>query len=229
MAVITVSRQYGSGGDEIAARVCEMLVYRLFDKRLMVRVASDIGLSEREIVDFSEEDYKVRGFLERLFGLWSSRVVTEVGTWTQDTTGARAVAVEQLDEEWCVRMVRSTIRAACNQGNIVIVGRGGQAILQDETGVLHVRIEAPLDARVRRVRYRDMTGIALEFQQRAAQERVNERDRAAADYLRRFYDVDWADPGLYHLAIDSVKWGIEAAACLIADAVGCLLSARPPK
>jgi cytidylate kinase len=137
--------------------------------------------------------------------------------------------VEQLDEEWCVRMVRSIVRAACTQGNAVIVGRGGQAILQDEPGVLHVRIEATLDARVRRIQRRSMTGMAPELQHLAAQETVKERDRAAASYLRCFYGIDWDDPGLYHLAIDTEEWRIEAAARLIASAVGCLPSARPSK
>jgi cytidylate kinase len=225
MAVITISRQYGSGGDEIASRVCEMLSYRYFDKRLMAQVASEMGLSADEIVDFSEENYKARGFLERLFSRRGARVVAEAGTWTQDTTGARTVQVEQLDEEWCVRMVKSAIQAAYRQGDVVIAGRGGQVILQDKPGVLHVRIEAPLDARVNRVRYREPGGLTPDLEQRAAQEKVNERDRAAAAYLRRFYDVNWADSRLYHLVIDTQKWGIERAACLMTSAVRCLSSA----
>ena len=67
MAVITISRQYGSGGDEIAAQVCERLGYHFFDKNLMAQVANDVGLSVQEVVDFPEDDHKVRGFLDRLF------------------------------------------------------------------------------------------------------------------------------------------------------------------
>jgi hypothetical protein len=62
MAVITISRQYSSRGDEIAARVCVMLGYRYFDKRLMAQIASETGFSESEMIDFSEDDYKVRTF-----------------------------------------------------------------------------------------------------------------------------------------------------------------------
>ena len=222
MAVVTISRQYGSGGDEIAYRVCEELGYRYFDKRLMAQVASEMGLSESEIIDFSEDNYQARSFLERLFGRRSSRVVVETGTWTRDATGARAVQIEQLDEEWCVRMVKGAIEAAYGQGDVVIVGRGGQAILQDKPNVLHVRIEAPLNARVTRVRYQEPSGLAPEFERQAARETVNTRDRAAEAYLRRFYDVDWTDPSLYHLVIDTEKWSIEPAACLIVQAVNCL-------
>jgi cytidylate kinase len=225
MAVITMSRQYGSGGNEIAARVCEMLGYRFFDKRLMVQVASEMGLSEREIVDFTEEDYRVRGFLERLLAGSSPRVVAQVPTWTTDITGTRSLELEQLDEEWCIGMVKGTIQAAHERGNTVIVGRGGQAILQDHLGVLHVRIEAPFEVRVQRVHDEQMSGLAFRYEQRAVADRVRERDTAAADYLRRFYGVDWADRGLYHLVIDMQRWDVEAACCLIAGAARCLPAA----
>ena len=169
MAVITFSRQYGSRGDEIAERVREMLGYRLFDKKLMVQVASEIGLSETEIVDFSEQDYKARGFLERLFIRRSGRVVAEATTWKEDTTGARSAEVAQLDEEQCIGMVKATVAAAYKQGNVVIVGRGGQAILQDKRDVLHVRIEAPLEKRIQYVHYHEMAGLAPEFQRKRAE------------------------------------------------------------
>jgi cytidylate kinase len=222
MAAITISREYGSGGDEIATRVCEMLGYRTFDKRLMAQVAREMGLSEREIVDFSEANYQARNFLERLFGRRTARVVAESGSWTQDANGARTVQVDQLDEEWCARMVRTTIQAAYQRGSVVIVGRGGQAILQDKPGVLHVRFQAPLESRIIRVRYKESTGLAPEFQQKTAHDRVMERDKATAAYLKRFYGIDWVDPSLYHLVIDTKKWGIESAARLVARAVECL-------
>jgi len=66
MAAITISRQIGSGGDAIAARVCEILDYQYFDKRLMTQVAEEVGLSERELVDYSEDHYTVQNFIERL-------------------------------------------------------------------------------------------------------------------------------------------------------------------
>jgi cytidylate kinase len=222
MAVITFSRQYGSGGDEIAERVREMLGYRLFDKRLMAQVASEIGLSEAEIVDFSEQDYKARGFLERLFTRRSGRVVAEATTWKVDTTGARAAEVAQLDEERCIGMVKATVVAAYKQGNVVIVGRGGQAILQDKRDVLHVRIEAPLEKRIQHVHYHEMAGLAPEFQRKRAEEVVAERDRAAEDYLKRFYDIDWSDSSLYHVIINTSKCSTEAAAHLVVSAVSHL-------
>ena len=67
MAVITFSRQYGSGGNEIAVRVSEQLEYRFFDKELIAQVASEEGILHGEKVDISEDNYKMRGFFDRLF------------------------------------------------------------------------------------------------------------------------------------------------------------------
>jgi CMP/dCMP kinase len=59
VAVVTISRQYGSGGREVAARLCELLGYRYFDKDLMSEVAHEVGLSPQEIVDFPEDQHQV--------------------------------------------------------------------------------------------------------------------------------------------------------------------------
>ena len=223
MAVITISRQYGSLGDEIVAQVCERLEYRYFDKVLMAQVASEMGLSETEIVDFSEDDYQARSFLERLFGRRKRHVVAAAGTGTRNNAGATAGVLKQLDEEKYIRMVRGTIEAAHARGDVVIVGRGGQVILRDKPGVLHVRIEAPQDVRFSRVLNQpEFSGLMLDHGRYMAKEKVKERDRAAADYLKRFYNIDWSDPKLYHLVIDTERWRVGQAACFIASGASCL-------
>jgi cytidylate kinase len=193
-----------------------MLGYRYFDKRLMAQIASETGLSESEMVDFSEDDYKVRTFLDLLFGASTPRTVAQVRSWTRDTTGARVSEVKLLDENQAIDLVVGTIETSYKRGNIVIVGRGGQAILKDKPGVLHARIEAPLDIRVKRIQDQEHIGPA------AAQEMVTQRNKAAADYLKRFYDVDWADPMLYDLVINAGKLDVDAVAHLIVNAVGYL-------
>jgi cytidylate kinase len=249
MAVITISRQYGSEGNEIATRVCKILGYQYFDKALMAQVASEMGLSEADIVDFSEDDYQVRGFLDRLFGRRSLPTVDHMVAHEQDADQAQAaqesidaasaryvaymaqsqeallmanLTVEHLNEEWCVQMIQNIVRGAYERGNVVIVGRGGQAILRDMPGVLHVRVEAPRDIRTKRVQYREMVGLALKFQHLEAEKVVDEHDRAAGAYLRRFYDIDWSDPMHYHVLVNTGKWGAEAAAGLVAAGVHSL-------
>jgi cytidylate kinase len=218
MAVVTVSRQFGSGGDEIAARVCEILAYGYFDKKLLARVANEVGLSEGEIVDLSEDDYRVRGFMDRLLRR-SPSAGAQARSWREDTTGVRMPEVKALDEDQAVALVRASIEAAYRQGNIVIVGRGGQVVLRDKPAVLHVRIQAPFDVRARRVAEQERIVPS------AAQDLITGRDKAAASYLKRFHDVDWADPGLYHLVLNTAKWDVEGAARVIANAATCLPAA----
>jgi CMP/dCMP kinase len=212
MAVITISRQYGSEGDEIAANVCQLLGYQSFDKQLMAKVAAEVGLTDGEIVDFSEDQHKVRGFLDRLLGN-QRQFVTQARSRGSDRYEVHALDVKQIDTTESIALVQAVIRAAARRGNVVIVGRGGQSVLRSEPGVLHVRIEAPLETRIRRVQLRE--GFTAEL----AGEIVAERDRAAADYLKRFYGVDWSDSLLYHLVINTGRWSIEAASRLIVDAV----------
>jgi cytidylate kinase len=219
MAVITISRQYGSGGDEIAARVCDMLGYRYFDRRIMTNMASEFGLSADSIVDFSEEMYEVRSFLDRLRG---PRVVAQTRAWREEPGGRRVPEVQDLDEDLAIRLVQSTIQAVYEDDNIVILGRGGQAILKDMPGVLHVRIEAPPDDRAQRIQDQE------EASPQVAQRTIAERDRAAAAYLKRFYDIDWSDPVHYHMVINTGKLDIEATAHLIVNALSYLPAVESP-
>ena len=223
MAIITISRQYGSGGQEIATLLCDLLGYRYFDKRLMAQVASEVALSDQEIVDFCEDNYTVRGFSERLFG--SNRRETQSGSPVPDLKADAAdtkkvTEVEKPDEEYCINLVQNIICAAYKRDNIVIVGRGGQALLKDKPNVLHVRIEAPLFSRAQRLQVKENLTIAQGL------ETVDSRDRAAEAYLRRFYQIDWTDPMLYHLTINTGKWRVEDAAQIIADATKLLKPER---
>ncbi|MBN2003553.1 MAG: cytidylate kinase-like family protein [Anaerolineae bacterium] len=211
MPVITISREYGSGGKAIAQRVCEMLGYAYFDKTLMMRVAAEIGFSSEEVVDFSEDTYKMRGFVERL--LERRRTVAELEELTVSGSSLRA---EVLDEAQCINLVKDTLLAAYTHDNVVVVGRGGQAILREKHGVLHVRLNAPLGARALRVKERK--GIELG----AASDLVQRKDLATAAYLSRFFDIDWNNPLLYHLIVNTSKWELDDVAEMIVHALSHL-------
>jgi cytidylate kinase len=213
MATITISRQVGSGSYEIATRVAKLLGYRQFDKRLIIKVAAEMGLSENEVVDFSEANYRAAGFLDRLLGR-RSEPVAKVSTRKRDSTGAEALTVEKLDEASCIDLTRTAIRAAHKQGSLVILGRGGQAILKNRPDVFHVRIVAPLDVRIRRIQA-EKKGFTAEV----AREWATEQDRKTAEYLKRFFGIRWDDPMLYDLVINTAKLEPEMAAQFIANAV----------
>ena len=212
MAVVTISRQFGCGGLEVATEVCELLEYSFFDKGLMAEVAAHVDLSESDVVDFSEDNYNVKSFWERLFGR-GPKTVYEHETGREDTSAASVLTAETLDESQCILFVRSTIRAAYQKGDVVILGRGAQAVLRDMPGVLHVRLTAAEGARVRRIEAREK----LTFSQ--AYHVMVDRDRAMDQYLDEFFGIKGDDPLLYHLILNTGKVSTNAAAQIIVTAV----------
>ena len=215
MAVITISRQYGSGGDEIAERVCDILGYTYFDKALIAKVAAEVGaFKEEQIVDISEDTYMMRNFMERLLG--GRRIKVQTGI----LGGAKPSQMQSLNGEQSVALMRSTIMGAYQHGNVVIVGRGGQAILREQPGVLHVRITAPLGARVLRVKERKNITLG------EATDLTKSKDLAAETYLREFFDIDWNDPLLYHLTCNTGRLDIDGAAEIIVNALGHLKTVK---
>jgi cytidylate kinase len=215
MTVITISRQFGSYGDEIAQKLCGILGYQYFDKQLVMQAARESGLSDQEIVDYSEENYKVQTFLKRMLG--EPPIVGQIRAWKEDVQGVRIFDSIALTEETALALVQKAIRHAHEVGNVVVVGRGGQAILQNEPDVLHVRIEAPLEIRIQRVKQWKPLESGLDLR-RAAQDLIEQKDAISADYLQRFYNLRWDDPALYHLIINTEKLSIDQAAHLLAQA-----------
>ena len=123
MTVITISREYGSGGDQLAEKVAQSLGYHLVDKAFVSAVLCQYGLTE-----FDSEYEKQPGFWEGF-----------------DTEKAER-------RETMVRMLNQVVRAVARHGNVVILGRSGYAILAGLADVLHVRLQAPLDDRIELVR-----------------------------------------------------------------------------
>ncbi len=211
MPVITLSKQLGAGGEEIARAVCDILRYRYFDKQMIVDAARLSGLSQEQVVDYSEDRYETQNFLARLFG--GPRPVKTVSTRQEDSKGNITISEETLDEAQYVALIQSAIHAAYDAGDVVIVGRGGQSILQDQRDVLHVRIVAPLGTRIARLQQRE--GCTVE----EAERQINRQDRASAEYLGRFFGIQWDDHDLYHFVLNTGKLSLDGAAQIIVDAV----------
>ncbi len=213
MAVITISREYGSRGNEVARLVCDRLGYRYFDKDLMAQVGAQMGLAPDKIADLPEDEqqHHARSHVERLFAT--------IPTLSGDLAGwgfAARVEVEEQMERMSIQTVESLIRAAHEQDKVVVVGRGGQVVLRDMPDVLHVRVIAPIELRIQRMQQSE--GVTAD----AVRELMQRRDQAAADYVKSFYDVDWADPLLYDMVINTSKVTPAAAAELIIKALDYL-------
>jgi cytidylate kinase len=212
MAVITLSREIGSGGEEIARRVCDVLKYRYFDKQLMLEAAAGLGLPRDHVVDYSEDRYQVQNFFARLFRS-GPRPVKTFPVELMDAAGNVTLTDATVNEERYVDLIKNAIWAAHTAGDVVIIGRGGQAVLQDRADVLHVRVVAPLAVRVERLQRVEKTSLD------EAQQKISRQDRATAEYLARFFGIRWDDSTLYHLVVNTGKLGIEGAVQLIVDAV----------
>jgi cytidylate kinase len=220
MTVITISRQYGSGGDQIADRLCKILGYQQFDKQLVIQAAVEAGISETEIYDYSEENHRVRSFLDRLF---SRTAVMGAGPIWGEVGDVYVPQEIQLSEDMMQSLVQKAIRSAHQKGNMIILGRGSQVVLQNEPDTLHVRLEAPLENRIQTVK-EWLKAEKQTFQadveiRREAQDLIVERDAASRDYIKRFFQADWANPILYHVVLNTGKLSLERATELIVDLV----------
>jgi peroxiredoxin/cytidylate kinase len=200
--VITISRQVGSGGDEIALKISKILGYAFFDKSLMASVAKSIGVSEEDIADFSEDTYKVKGFVDRI--LLRKKEVT-----ISHDLKSNKLITKALDEEECLSVIQAVISSLSSRGKIVIVGRGGQAILKHKVGVVHVRIIAPTMVRVERIMKSE--GLSKE----EALKLIEDNDKAQAEYLQRFYNINWEDPTIYDMVLNTGKMNLNIATRVI--------------
>jgi cytidylate kinase len=201
--IITLSRQVGSWGDQIAQRVSNLLNYSYFTQRMLILTAEKMGISEKDFYDLTEDSYKYRSFIDRLLGRKESKVIRyDFGP-----------LVKTLDDESSTKTLISILKEIAKRDNIVIVGRGGQAIFKDTKGVIHVKIVAPFEVRVKRIMKR------LPYTKDEAEAFVRKKDRTTAQYVKRFYDVDWNNSALYDLWINTKKIGVEQAAASIVSFV----------
>ncbi|MDT8070889.1 MAG: cytidylate kinase-like family protein [Terriglobia bacterium] len=189
---ITLAREYGTGGGEIAQRVARRLGWDLIDRSLIDQISEKFHVSPR-----AARELDGRGTW------WLERIARAVWLETGGTT------VDVADAENIHEFTRNAILEASYRGKCVIVGRGGQCVLRDRPDVLHVFLFAPLEYRLERLRRQ----YASEKELLKAVARVDE-ERSA--YIREFHDTEWKDPLLYHLWINA-KIGIEAVTELIVN------------
>lgn len=191
MSVITISRQLGSDGDEVARLLCERLGYTRFDKRSMTELGHELGM-DAGIIDLATAPRSgPRSLLERWFG----NIETPMGDPSSWTFQARQDAREAIS----VEHLRRLIVAGYEKGNTVIVGRGSMAALAGYPNVIHVRIVAPRELRLKRVQEREKVSAEQ------AEEMVNRRDVTDVEWIKRYFGLDAHSPELFDLTINTAR------------------------
>ncbi len=222
MTIVTLSRQLGSGGDEIAGRVAEALGLRVIDKATIYRSAHEAGVPQMALQEMGYEGR--RSLVERILDAVKATPAMTVGPGVVRSGTAGPIPVSfggvlsptmtpmsTAIEEY-VRIVNMVIHDLAREGNVLVVGQGGQVLLRDEPDTLHVQIVASFDRRVERVMARE--GL----ERREAVRRVRDSDQARTDYLQRYHGVNWLDPHLYDVVINTDRISVESATDLIVRA-----------
>jgi len=228
MRAVTISRQYGSGGGEIAVRLARKLGWQLIDHAIIEQTARELGVYETDVARHDEE--YVEGTLSRILnrirnltsGVFTSASGTPSsgGAFTPTTASATpfmfdtpitATPPSPTDERAYPyqETMQQVVMAAATTGHVVIVGRGGQFLLADQRDVLHLRIVAPLELRVAYVARREEPDMD------AARKRVQEKDRARDRYIQTQFQRKPDEPDLYDLVINTAVLELDRIVDLI--------------
>jgi cytidylate kinase len=182
--VITISRQFGSLGVALGRRLAERLGFSCWDREIVSEIARRLHTPEETIRAFDEREHTV---LDDLFGVALEQT---------------ALTVDYGDQ------LRAVVRSVVSEGRAVIVGRGGQ-FLVDPQHALRVRLVAPFELRVREVATR--TRVSLE----EAAERVRSRDRDRERFTEQHFGTDGVDPAVYDVVVNTAIYTPRRAETLV--------------
>ncbi|HOM99428.1 MAG TPA: cytidylate kinase-like family protein [Acidobacteriota bacterium] len=201
ISIITISREFGSGGRDIAARLGARLGWRVVDRDLVRSVAERLGVPEQEV---AERDEQVAGLAER------------VGAYLADVFPEMLLPpppLNRLDHRTVRTLVETTLREAAERSPVIVVGRGSQCIFAGRPNALHVRVWAPFEIRVSRMAER--LGLDL----KDARERVAREDAQRREFLRRCYGIEMADQRHYDLVVSTAHLDVEQVVAALAEVV----------
>ena len=194
--IITVGRQYGSGGRYVATLLAEKMGIPFYDKELLAEVSKDSGICKELLEEHDEKN--TRSFL---FSMMSGvQPAGDMGAMYLDMPLNHRIFLAQFD----------TIRRIASEGPCVIVGRCADYVLRDMPNVLNVFIKASKENRIRRIT-RIYGADPLK-----AEEMIKKADKQRASYYNYYATNTWGDVNNYDLCVDTGALGIDGAVDLIA-------------
>jgi cytidylate kinase len=202
MALVTVSRQYGSGGSEVAERVARALGWKLYDNAVVEEVAQRLRMTPAEV---SAREERVPSLVERMayaMTLGAPEMMPVIGD-----------IVTQPSEERMVMVTRHVIEDAVRAGPAVLVGRGAQCMLASRTDALHVYCYAPFDELVRYA----IEVLDVPFPEAA--KKVTAMNHHRDEWVRHYFKRNWRDFANYDLCVNTARLGIDGSAELVTHVV----------
>jgi cytidylate kinase len=193
--IITIEREYGSGGGEIAQKLATQLGWKLWDQNLTEEIAR-LANCPKAVVEVREErtdPLYYRLFKSFLRGSYEGSI--------------NAHKLNLVDSENILKITERVVQHAAKTGNSVIVGRGSQHFLRNRTDTLRVFLYAPREDKVRRL-------LARGKSEKEAPQLVDTVDRERADFILKYFGVEWPDRSVYHAMINTTI-GCEAVADMI--------------
>jgi cytidylate kinase len=182
--IVTIEREYGCGGGEIAQRLATELGWKLWDQSLTEEIAK-MAECPKAIVEVREE--RTDPLYYRLFKSFLR------GSY-EGSLNAHKLKV--VDSESIAKFTQRVVEKAATAGNSVIVGRGSQHFLRDRPDTLRVFLYAPRDAKVGRLLARGKT-------ESEAEQLVDSVDHERADFIQKYFNVEWPNRAIYHTMINT--------------------------
>jgi cytidylate kinase len=197
--IITIEREYGSGGGEIAQRLAEQLGWKLWDQLLTEEIAR-LADCPKAVVEGREE---------RTDPLYYRLLKSFLRGSYEGSINAHKLKL--VDSECILKFTEIVVLQAAKTGNSVIVGRGSQQFLRNRQDALRVFLYAPREDKVRRLFAR---GKSAE----EAEQLVDTVDRERSDFIQKYFHVEWPDRPIYHTMINTAI-GCQEVVHMILDLV----------
>jgi cytidylate kinase len=205
--VVTIARQFGSGGAEIGHLVAETSKLHYVDYGIIEEVARRLGVDVERAARQDEQTAGMAGHIFDAIRTSNPFIVNYGSLFNQSSIPTQSKELAHL------RLTQRVVLELATEGDAVIVGRGSQFLLHNAPRTLHIYIFAPLPYRIENV----MKQFHLNHVQ--AEHLIEQRDYEHNSYLRRYYGSDGHQPSLYHLLINTSLFSLELAATLVSQAL----------
>jgi cytidylate kinase len=182
--IVTVEREYGCGGGEIAQRLADLLGWKLWDHLLTEEIARLANCSQAAVEQREErtDPLYYRLFKSFLRGSYEGSI--------------NAPKLNLLDSETILKMTQRVVLHAASKGESVIVGRGSQLFLKDRADTFRVFLYASREHKIRRLLSRGKS-------EKDAEGLVDTVDRERAGFIEKYFRVAWPDRAVYHVMINT--------------------------